>query len=85
MLMMNYVCYLIIPVMKGWGYLSPHLTAHASEHPSTPQEYGLTVGYFQRYKIPAGTCTFGCLLIILESAPADPTMREWRNWQTRET
>ena len=74
MLTMNYVCDLIIPVIEGWG-----------EHPSTPQEYGLTVGYFQRYKIPAGTCSFGCVFIILESAPADPTMREWRNWQTRET
>ena len=24
----------------------------------SPQEYGLTVGYIQRYKIPTGTCTF---------------------------
>jgi hypothetical protein len=29
---------------------------------------------------------FVCVLtMMLESAPADPTMREWRNWQTRET
>jgi hypothetical protein len=24
MLTMNYVCYLIISVIEGWGYLSPH-------------------------------------------------------------
>ena len=51
----------------------------------SPQEYGLTVGYIQRYKIPIGTCIFVYMLIMLESAPAYPTMREWRNWQTRET
>ncbi len=51
----------------------------------SPQEYGLTVGYIQRYKIPTGTCIFVCVFIMLESAPAYPTMREWRNWQTRET
>jgi hypothetical protein len=27
----------------------------------------------------------GVLTMMLESAPADPTVREWRNWQTRET
>ena len=42
----------------------------------------MTVGHFQRYKIPAGTCTFGCLLIILESAPADPTMISKSSWST---
>ena len=51
----------------------------------SPQEYGLTVGYIQRYKIPTGTCIFVCVFIMLELAPACPTMREWRNWQTRET
>ena len=58
---------------------------HAREHTPIPQEYGLTVGYVQRYKIATGTCLFFCLLIVMESVPAYPTLREWRNWQTRET
>ena len=51
----------------------------------TLREYGLTVGGIQRYKIQTGTCLFDYLLIVQESAPAYPTLREWRNWQTRET
>ena len=43
------------------------------------------MGYIQRYKRPTVLCDFACLLIMLESAPAYPNMREWRNWQTRET
>ena len=43
------------------------------------------MGYIQRYKIPTGICLFVCWLIVPESAPAYPTLREWRNWQTRET
>ena len=50
-----------------------------------PQEYGLTVDCVQRYKIPSETGLFVCLFIVLESTPAYPTLREWRNWQTRET
>ena len=56
-----------------------------STHTFTLREYGLTVGGIQRYKIQTGTCLFDYVLIVQESAPAYPTLREWRNWQTRET
>ena len=52
---------------------------------SLPQEYGLTVGGIRRYKRLTLLSQFAWLLIMLEPTPADPTMRAWRNWQTRET
>ncbi|MDN5943362.1 MAG: hypothetical protein L0H94_15890, partial [Nitrospira sp.] len=61
----------------GLFFLTPR------EHTSTLPEYGLTVICIQRYKILTGTYLFDCLLIVPESAPAYPTLREWRNWQTR--
>jgi hypothetical protein len=52
---------------------------------SSPQEYGLTVGRIQRYKIAASPCSCVCLLTRLEPIAVLPAVREWRNWQTRET
>ena len=51
----------------------------------SPQEYGLTVGRIQRYKIAASPCSCACLLTRLEPVAVLPAVREWRNWQTRET
>ena len=70
----------VVPQMDANRLMGTHVNIRPS-----PQEYGLTVGYIQRYKIPIGMCIFVYMLIMLESAPAYPTMREWRNWQTRET
>ena len=57
----------------------------AGARSALPQEYGLTVGGIQRYKRLTLLNHFACVLIMLEPAPADFTMRAWRNWQTRET
>ena len=68
------------------SYCYPFLDQLKARSPSPlPQEYGLTVGHIQRYKRLTLLSHFACLLIMLEPTPADPTMREWRNWQTRET
>jgi hypothetical protein len=53
---------------------------------SSPQEYGLTVGRIQLYKIAASPYSCAGLLSQLGiRIPALPAVREWRNWQTRET
>lgn len=57
----------------------------AAVRSALPQEYGLTVGGIQRYKRLTLLSHFACVLIMLETTPADLTMRAWRNWQTRET
>ena len=55
-----------------------------SEIISTHQSYGLTLAHLRRYKSWTPIACFGCLGST--DSPADiPTLREWRNWQTRET
>ena len=47
--------------------------------------YGLTLRYVQRYKSYRTSRVF-CRFRHRRDCPADiPTVREWRNWQTRET
>ena len=66
------------------GLLESHVIVTTNLGPS-PQEYGLTAGRIQRYKIAASPCSCVCLLTRLEPFAVLPAVREWRNWQTRET
>jgi hypothetical protein len=81
----------IIPGSYIRGYLSMHSPMVPKRRicpwPScfSPQEYGLTAGRIQLYKIAASPYSCACLLTRLEPGPAFPAVREWRNWQTRET
>ena len=62
-----------------------HCTICDGKSPSSPQEYGLTAGRIQLYKIAASPYSCACLLTRLEPVAVFPAVREWRNWQTRET
>ena len=50
-----------------------------------PRSYGLTLGYIQRYKRCTASRVFSVRDIAVAAPRTGALVREWRNWQTRET
>ena len=50
-----------------------------------PRSYGLTLGYIQRYKSHTTSRVFAIQYTETTAPRRSALVREWRNWQTRET